>query len=126
MGEQIRIDLATTDIDSAELDALTRALRDELLLLDVDDVSSVSAGPAPPGAKAVDLAVIGTLIVTLKGTAELASKVVSVVRAWMSRTAASGAEVELTIGEHSLKLSSASEDQQAALIAEFVKAASRC
>lgn len=122
MGEQIRIDLATTDVDPAELDALTRALRDELLLLDVEDVSSVSAGPAPPGAKAIDLAVIGSLIVTLKGTADLANMVISAVKSWLNRRAATGAEVEVTIGEHTLKLSSASEEQQAALVAEFVKA----
>jgi hypothetical protein len=123
MSEQIRIDLQAADVDTAQLDELTRALREELLQLDVDDVTSVSAGPAPPGSKAVELAVIGSLIVTLKGTAELAEKVMSVVRSWLNRGAAADADVEVTIGDHTIKLSGASKEQQDALVAEFVRAA---
>jgi hypothetical protein len=65
MSEDIRVEfVGGTDIDPAEIDALTMALREEILQVDeVDRVEQASEGPAPEGSKALDLAAIGALIV---------------------------------------------------------------
>jgi len=65
MTEDIRVEfMSGPDSDPAEIDALTRALRDEILEVDeVDRVEQASAGPAPEGAKGLDIAAIGALVV---------------------------------------------------------------
>ena len=51
---------AGADDDPDEIDRLTQSLREEILLVDdVDSVDAASAGPAPEGTRAVDVAAIG-------------------------------------------------------------------
>ena len=61
----LEIQLDVEESDAEELAELTARLRRELLQLDVDSVDQSVAGEAPEGAKAVDLMVIGTLLVNL-------------------------------------------------------------
>ena len=111
--------------DAVELDELARVLRGQLLELDVDDVTRAPGGaPPPPGTRVVDVAAVGALIVTLQPSLELAGMLVSAVRAWLRRGPASRA-VELTIGDSTLKLTAASQQEQDRLVEEFVRAASR-
>jgi hypothetical protein len=49
----------------AELDEFARRLRSELEELNVDSVEQVSAAGAPAGTKAVDLAAVGQMAITL-------------------------------------------------------------
>jgi len=118
--------LVTIDEDGADdlrLEALALGLRGELLNLDVDDVRHVHGGEAPPGTRALDVASVGALMVTLTGTTELVSRVVGTVRAWLARGPKTGS-VELSVGDKTLKLSTASPEQQEQLITEFLRSVS--
>ncbi|HZO68988.1 MAG TPA: caspase family protein [Kribbellaceae bacterium] len=70
--------------DQEGLAELIDGLRQELLDLDVDSVERLSAGEAPPGSRAFDVAALGTLVVTLAGSDVLAA-VVSAVAMWLTR-----------------------------------------
>lgn len=118
--------LVTIDEDGADdlrLEALTLGLRGELLNLDVDDVRRVHGGEAPPGTRAFDVASVGALVVTLTGTTELVARVVGTVRSWLARGPKTGS-VELSVGDKTLKLSTASPEQQEQLITEFLRSVS--
>ncbi len=69
--------------DQEELAQLTDALRQELLDLDVDAVDRVSAGEAPPGSRAIDIAALGMLVVTL-AKSEVLAAIVSAVATWLT------------------------------------------
>jgi hypothetical protein len=62
---ELLVELSLEGGDAAELDELTRQLRAEVEALNVDSVEQVSAGEAPQGTKAVDLAAIGQMAITL-------------------------------------------------------------
>jgi hypothetical protein len=51
--------------DAEDVAEATLQLRRELLDLDVDAVELVSAGEPPPGSRAVELAALGALVVTV-------------------------------------------------------------
>ena len=53
------------DADADELDDATGRLREELLELDVEAVERPAAGPAPPGSRGLEIAALGTLLVSL-------------------------------------------------------------
>jgi len=120
MDTQVLVTIDETGADELRLESLSHHLRDELLTLDVDDVRHVSAGPAPPGTRAIELAAVGALLVTLKGSVDLVDRVVGAVRSWL---AAGSPErtVELSVGDRTLKLSAASAQQQERLVAEFLR-----
>ncbi|MGH2883640.1 MAG: hypothetical protein ACRDPA_13240, partial [Solirubrobacteraceae bacterium] len=62
---ELLVDLVVDrDEDAAELDEATRQLQRELLELDVDDVHRVQEGAPPPGTRAVDATVLGSLAVS--------------------------------------------------------------
>jgi hypothetical protein len=124
MGEML-VAVQEEDVDDGELDRLAAMLRNELLGLDVDEVRRAASGqPAPPGTRGVDVAAVGALVVSLAPTAELLSRVLSTVRAWLQR-GPSGRVVEIAIGDATLKITNASESDQSRLIDEFVHAAAR-
>ena len=99
------------DDDGEDVDALSRALRRELLDLDVEQVDLVAAGDEPPGAKGLG-AVVGWLSVRIRGASALRA-VVGAVRLWSSRT---GRTIEVTIGTDVLKVSAATAEQQDRII----------
>jgi hypothetical protein len=123
MGDELHLEVSAQGADAERLDELTRQLRDELLELDVVSVSVPVLGPPPPGAKALDIAAIGALLVTLKGSVELVEKVVATIRAWLGRGASEPRQVVLTVGEHSIELAAATEQQQQSLVDEFLRMA---
>ncbi len=127
MSDDMVVDLYDEDLDPAEVEQLTLALRRELLdVAEVEDVAQAQAGPAPPGSRAIGLAEIGSLIVTVKPTVEVLAKVVGVLRGWMASRKASGttqkSTMRITVNGQTLELTPTAEQQQA-LVAEFVKAA---
>lgn len=114
---ELRVDLGLDrDADPAEVDAATRQLRNELLELDVDDVQRVQKGSPPPGARAVDVAVLGSLAVT--AGQEVIGAVFRALAQWLGRGA--NRSVKLTIGEDSIELSGASADDQRKLLESFL------
>ena len=121
MNDQLTLHIAEDGADAERIEALTGHLRRELLELDVDDVQPARGGPAPDGARAVDLAVIGALIVSLGSSAASLKDVVTVVRGWLSRGAGAKRTLKLQIGGDSLELSEVSVAEQDRLIEMFIR-----
>ncbi len=121
MATELTIEVFEPEADSEEIDRLTSDLRQEILALDVDAVSPVSAGPAPPDSKGLELAAIGTLLVYAKSSLPLVSAVVSAVRAWVQRGASPGRTLKVTVDGKTLELSAATDDQQQQVVDEFLR-----
>jgi hypothetical protein len=116
----VGLQLGEEGADAERLDALTGRLRQELLQLDVDDVQRTTAGPAPDGARAVDVAAIGALVVSIGSTAVGLKDVVSVVRGWLSRGDGVRRTVKIQIDGDALELSEVSISEQDRLVNLFV------
>jgi hypothetical protein len=123
-SQSILLELFSEDADPAETERLTHALRRELLdLREVDDVSPASAGPPPPGARGVDLAALGALVVSVKPTVDLLVKLVGVVQDWLGRHKDPGAQtMRVTINGQSLELTP-TKGQQERIVRQFLEAA---
>lgn len=114
---KLRIDLSIEpDADAAELDEATLQLRRELLQLDVDEIERPATGPPPPGTRAVEAAVLGTLVVS--ATQELVGAVVRAVAGWLSRRP--DRRIKLEIADDSIEVTDPSEEDQRRLIAAFI------
>ena len=125
MPDALALELSEAGADPARLEELTTRLRSELLDLDVNDVERVSAGNAPEGSKAIELAAVGALIVTMEQSRPLVAKVVSTIREWLKRDPdpEPTRAVKITLGDQTIELTAASSDQQDRLVAEFIRAA---
>ena len=124
MSRQLTLTVLDRDAGAERLDELSSALRRELLDLGVDDVERMSDGEPPPGTRAVDAAAVGVLLVAFQESLPVIAGIVGVVRAWLGSARGSRA-VEITIGDQTLKIDSASRPQQDRLIEEFVAALRR-
>jgi hypothetical protein len=120
MGAELRLHMSEDGADAERLDALTGFLRQELLQLDVEDVTALPAGEPPPGSRGFDLAAVGGLVVTLSGSAEGLRAVVLAVRDWLARGQDARRTVRLEIGGDVLELSEASAADQQRLVGLFV------
>ena len=126
MSTELQIEIFDPEADDERLATMTETLRQDLLALDVDSVKAVSAGSAPEGSKGIDPAAVGAILVALKGSVELASQVVTAVKAWMHRGGGSKNATQvlkLTMNGQSIELSAATVDQQQQLVDAFVAAA---
>lgn len=108
-----------SDTDEVELDQLRLRLRERLLELDVDSVESRRAGPAPAGARGLDLLAAGALLVSLSKSATTLKAVVGVVQTWMANRPVH--TVELTVGGNTLKVSGVASQEQQRLIDLFIE-----
>ncbi len=106
--------------DAERADQLAGHLREELLGLDVDDVTRAPGGEAPPGTRAVDVAAVGALLVTLGGAAASINEIVAVVRGWLAR-GSTPRTVRIEMDGDVLELSGASLAQQDELVDLFVR-----
>lgn len=100
---------------------LTGYLREELLELDVEDVTAVPAGEVPPGARAVDVDRIGSLLVNLGPSVAALNQVMNVVRDWLGRRRADRPSPRLTLDDDVLEISKASNEQVAEAFDLFVR-----
>jgi hypothetical protein len=66
MDGEVRLRLSEDGADAERLDVLTGYLRQELLQLDVEDVSRAREGDVPTGARAIDGICVGTLDVRIR------------------------------------------------------------
>jgi hypothetical protein len=114
----LRIQVDAGD-DPEQRDDLTRRLRAELLQLDVERVEVPAAGEAPPGARAVDIAAIGQLVVTVGQSATAIGAVVGLVQSWLSRTGRGTIEITTSDGD-SVKVSGRLSPEQRELLQTFV------
>ncbi len=124
MDRQALVVLDRRGADDEQLDELTEALRNELGALDGARVLRLSGGEPPPGARAAELAAVGALVVTIKGSVDLLRELIDAIRSWLGRSAHQRT-VQITIGDRSLRIENASAAQQDRLIEEFVRVVAR-
>ena len=105
------------DGDFEEIAQAALQLRRELLDLDVDVVAAAGAGEPPPGARAVDLAALGGLVVNIADPQMLAAAV-SAVRSWLAGS--SRRNVKLQLGGDVLELTGVSSAEQRRLADEWL------
>lgn len=105
------------DGDAEEIAEATLQLRRELLELDVVAVEVPSAGEPPPGARAIDVAALGVLLVHLADPDMLAG-VVAAVRSWLSRS--SKRSIKMELGGDLLELKGVSSQEQRRLTDEWL------
>jgi Effector Associated Constant Component 1 len=119
MSDEILVELYEegTPVDADEVDRMTLALRRELLDIDdVESVSGVSAGPAPPGTRGLDIAALGALAVTVRPTVDVLVKVFGVVRGWLGSREST---MRVTVNGQSIELTP-TKAQQTALVEAFI------
>ncbi|MFC9506922.1 hypothetical protein [Streptomyces sp. NPDC057002] len=121
MDNTLHILLAEEDAEAEHVAELTAYLREELLELDVDDVTTLPGGEVPPGARAVDVTQIGALLVTLGSSATALSQVVAVVRSWLGRRHDTHPSMRLQMGDDVLEVSEATDEQVAEALRIFVE-----
>jgi Effector Associated Constant Component 1 len=112
------------EADPAQTERLGRQLRADLQDLDVDDVTRVAGGAAPPGAKSVDVGAVGELLVTMSASGGVLATVVATLRGWLARRD-DAAAVKLTIDGDTLELGRASAEERSDLIRAFVQSHQR-
>jgi hypothetical protein len=120
VADELRIQLDEDGADAQRLDTLTGYLRSELLALDVQDVTARPGGTPPPGSRAVDMAAISGLLVTLGKTTKGLRAMVNAVRNWLARGSTATRTVRLEIGGAVLELSEATAEDQDRLVALFI------
>jgi hypothetical protein len=104
--------------DAEDVAEATLQLRRELLDLDVEAVELPRAGEPPRGARAVELAELGALVVTVAQSQLLAS-VVAAVRSWLAGSRRRSIRLEL--GGDVLELAGVSSDEQRRLTDEWLR-----
>ena len=120
MGSEVRLQLSEDGADAERLDTLTGFLRQELLQLDVEDVTALPAGTPPSGSRAFDVVAVGGLLVALGRSAEGLRAVVLAVRKWLSRGEGMRRTVRLEVGGDVLELSEATAADQQRLVDVFI------
>jgi hypothetical protein len=115
------VTLSDLDSDEGRLELATASLRAELLDLEVDDVVSVIAGQAPPGTRAVDVSLVGKLLVVLPQAYESLRNVVACVQQWLARDVA-GRSAELELNGNRLVVTGLDRTTQQRLIEAWLRA----
>jgi hypothetical protein len=112
--KHIRLDVTLQDGDDLELEQAVVRLQSELRRLPIDSVERVTAGEAPPGAKAADLAVAAALVVDVGQSLDAVKALASEIARWVSRPR--GRTVRVTLGTDMFELDHATPNQQQELV----------
>jgi hypothetical protein len=105
------------DNDAEEVAEATLQLRRELLDLDVE-VEQAPAGESPPGTRAVELAALGALAVTVSQS-QLLTPLVAAVRSWLAGQ--QQRSIKLELGGDVLELTAVSSKEQRRLVDEWLR-----
>jgi hypothetical protein len=106
------------DDDAEQLAEATLQLRRELLDLDVEAVEVPSAGEPPPGTRAVELAALGALVVTV-AQSNLLAPIVAAVRSWLAGQ--QQRSIKLELDGDVLELTGLSSKDQQRLAEEWLR-----
>jgi hypothetical protein len=106
-----------SETDEEELGRLTGQLRRRLLDLDVESVELVRGGHAPAGARAVDPAAIGSLLISL--SPQVLPMVLELVTSWVKSRPVN--EVEVTMGRDTIRIRNPSTEDEHALLEAFLR-----
>ena len=104
------------DGDDEELDMLRMDLSEELSILPINAIETVSSGDVPANARGLDAIGLGELIV--KAGPDMTKRVVNTVRSWLQRSTAHS--VDLVVGDDSVTLSKETAPDQERLLELFV------
>ena len=96
------VELLVEGGDPTELDDLTRQLAREVNELDVEQVEQVSEGKAAVGTKALDMAAIGQLAVTLAPT--LVGPLFDLLKSWVERKPSTPVKVRVKVGKRTAQI----------------------
>jgi hypothetical protein len=107
-----------SDDDAEQVAEATLQLRRELLDLDVEAVKVPRIGEPPPGTRAVELAALGALVVTV-AQSQLLGPVVAAVRSWLAGSPQRSIKLELD-GDV-LELTGVSSKDQQRLAEEWLR-----
>ncbi|MEU5634670.1 hypothetical protein ACIA8I_35235 [Streptomyces rishiriensis] len=121
MEKTLQILVAEDGADVEDIAELTGYLREELLRLDVDDVTSVPGEEPPPGARVVEVAAIGALLVTLGSTVTGLRQVLDAIREWRGRCRESRPSLHLSLDDDVLEISEATDEQVARAFDMFLQ-----
>ena len=88
--------------DPAEVDDLTRELARELNELNVEDVAQISEKSAPVGTKALDMAAIGQLAVTLAPS--VVAPLFELLKSWVERKPSTPVKVRVKVGRRTAEI----------------------
>ncbi|MFD0269468.1 hypothetical protein ACFVGY_23295 [Streptomyces sp. NPDC127106] len=114
----LQIFLFEEEVAAEHLARMAGALRQDLLQLEVDDVTTVSRADPPDGARGV-VAEVGALLVALGPSATLLREVVGAVMDWRQRSR-SRPTIRLELDGDVLEISEASADHLEAAVRVFV------
>ncbi len=117
MNTDLHVELALDGADAEELDEATRDLQRELSELDVE-VERPASGEPPEGARAIEVAALGSLVMKIGSGA--VSPVARVLQGWLARR--SGRTIKLTLGTDSIEISGGSASYQQQMIETFLRA----
>jgi hypothetical protein len=120
MALVLRLQLTEEGADAERLDTLTSFLHQELLRLDVDDVTRIPAGEPPSGSRGLGAVAVGGLLVGLGSAANGLAAVISAIESWLGRSAGNHRRVRLEIAGDVLELSEATTADQDRLIELFI------
>jgi hypothetical protein len=122
---EVRLVLAldSTDGDADAIDAEARRLRRELSELDVESVSLATGGDVPEGAKAADVAALGTLLVTTLPA--VLPKLLELVQGWVQRRDGRTVKIHATAGDRTFDVEYSPRSMSQSDLAELVASVSR-
>jgi hypothetical protein len=106
------------DEEAEQVAEATLQLRRELLDLDVEAVELPRVGEPPPGTRAVELAALGALVVTVAQSGLLAP-VLAAIQGWLGRS--QQRSVKLELGGDVLELTGVSSKEQRRLTDEWLR-----
>lgn len=111
----ITLQIASDEADASELDAATRRLIAELSAVDGCEASQATA-QAPAGTKAVDVGLLGQLLLTTIGSGGIAVTLISVLRDWLTRH--KDFKLKIKRGKTEIELSGGNPEELKGLLAE--------
>lgn len=100
--QDLYVTLSVEDGDSAELDELTRELKQEIENLEIETVKPLSAGSLPRGAKSADWMVIGQMVVTLAPT--VIPPFFDLLKSWIDRKPSTPVKVRIKVGKKTAQI----------------------
>jgi len=109
---------AGQDAEADEVANAAAQVRRELLALDVTDVSTPAVGPPPPGARGLELAALGALIVTI-ARSQMLNNVLDTVRSWLAGSRQR--TIRLELDGDVLELTGVSSKEQRRLTEEWLR-----
>jgi hypothetical protein len=118
--QTLRLFVSEDEAEPERVDQLTRYLRDQLVALDVAEVTAIRSGEIPAGARSGVGIAVGGLLVGLMKSQDSIRAVMSLIVRWLDRSPVGGRSVRIEMDGDVLVLSRASAAEESQLIDLFV------